>query len=88
MPQFANLRDAYLQPGFTPEARAYIEERTPDTFILPLHRHRKKTPVESADKTSLPITMASFAELATSIAAVEKSSSNSNSGASIVLGAA
>ena len=88
MSKSANLRDAYRQPGFVPEARGYVEDADPDTFVLPLRRRRKKTPVESADSTFPAITIASFAAAATSTAVVEKSSSNSSSVASIVPGAA
>jgi hypothetical protein len=88
MSKFANLRDAYRQPGFVPESRVFVDDGDTDTFVLPLRRRRKKTPVESADGTCPVIMIASFAGAATSTAVVEKSSSNSSSVASIVPGVA
>ena len=87
MSQTASLSKAYRHPGFTPEPLARVEDDDPDTFILPLRRRQKKTPVEGVDTLAAP-TITSASRPATSTAADEPSSWSSCSGGSTARGAA
>jgi hypothetical protein len=87
MSHTVSLSKAYQHPGFVPELLARIEDDAPDTFILPLRRGLKKTPVEGVGKLAVP-TITSSAKAATSIAAAGQSSWSSSSGGSAARGAA
>jgi len=88
MPKSHSLRDAYRHPAFVPALAVRVEPGAPADYVLSLTRRQKKRSAATAVFPFAALTTTIAASPAIWIAAVTRSTSNSNSAASIARGAA